>query len=196
MPRIRRLIIVNLPRPAKRRGERIVPRASRLADGQALAVTHRLGGEPPGHRGASLTPCIAAISLLRSARLAPAMANDLPATIVTPGKRWVGRLLGAGIFAVAAALAPSAAQAESDYPAGLFENSPVVPGGPPGSPGPPGGPDDRDPEQPEASAPLDDFCATIAGRTFHSLAEVRRAHARCDPGRDAGPVPPDDGLGR
>ena len=34
--------------------------------------------------------------------------------------------------------------------------------------------------QPDGNSALDDYCASIAGRTFHSLAEVKRAHAKCD----------------
>jgi hypothetical protein len=77
--------------------------------------------------------------------------------------------------------------AQDGYPPGLFEHSPVVPGpnDPPDSEGPP--PDAGDAAQGHES--LDDYCASIASRTFHSLAEVKRAHARCDPGQ--GDAPPD-----
>ena len=83
------------------------------------------------------------------------------------------------ILALVAGLATSPALAAEDaYPPGLFEHSPVVPGpnDPPDSRGPPdaGGP-------PDANGALEDYCASIASRTFRSLAEVRRAHARCDP---------------
>ena len=33
---------------------------------------------------------------------------------------------------------------------------------------------------PNSPGPLDDYCASVAGRTFHSREEVRQAHARCD----------------
>jgi hypothetical protein len=91
---------------------------------------------------------------------------------------------------LAAALAASPALAESDYPQGLFENSPVVPSGPldatmpsgPPTAAPSGPPDAAGPfGPPDAIGPLDDFCAGIAFRVFRSLAEVRQAHARCDP---------------
>jgi hypothetical protein len=92
------------------------------------------------------------------------------------------------IPAFVAVLAASAAfAAEDGYPPGLFEHSPVVPGpnDPPDSHGPPadaGGPT-------EENGSLDDYCASIASRTFRSLAEVKRAHARCDPAQ--GGAPPD-----
>ena len=117
------------------------------------------------------------------------------------------------LIALGLALAASAARAEQDYPPGLFEISPVVPHGQqyegaPGA-GPPGGemyPPDRSeppmagsppgetdpyaPEPPVAAGPIDD-CANMAFRVFNSLAEVRRAHARCD--RFRGPPPPGPG---
>src|SRR5580692_6887045 len=87
-------------------------------------------------------------------------------------------------IALSAALAATPALAAQDgYPPGLFEHSPVVPGpnDPPDSQGPP--PDaDGAPEAggaPDGNASLDDYCANIASHTFHSLAEVRRAHAQC-----------------
>jgi hypothetical protein len=92
------------------------------------------------------------------------------------------------MIAFFAALAASPAlPAEDGYPPGLFEHSPVVPSGPndsADSQGPP--PDAADP--PEGKASPDDYCASIASRTFHSLAEVKRAHARCDPA-GGGPAP-------
>lgn len=148
------------------------------------------------------------------------------------------RLLTAA-FAVGLALAASGALAGSDYPPGLFENSPVV--GPGGAPGPAAGqpsvpagqsemwqppvaeappepydggepppapmappagayapPDGYAPQggyappgaYPPAAAyaaPSYDYCAGIASRTFATLEEVRRAHARCD---RAGYAPP------
>src|ERR1700728_3071311 len=94
------------------------------------------------------------------------------------------------IIALLAALAASPALAAEDgYPPGLFEHSPVVPrpSDPPDSQAPPdaGGP-------PEGNGSLDDYCASIASRTFHSLAEVKRAHAQCDAPRDD--PPPDQGA--
>jgi hypothetical protein len=112
------------------------------------------------------------------------------------------------IIALAAALAASPALAAQDYPPGLFENSPVVPSGPPGaavpseSPGaavPIGPPDAEVPSEPAdpavplppaAVGPPDDYCASVAFRTFRNLAEVRRAHARCDPPQRAAPLSP------
>jgi hypothetical protein len=87
-------------------------------------------------------------------------------------------------FVVTLAASPALA-AEDGYPPGLFEHSPVVPGpnDPPDSQGPPadaGAP-------PDGNASLDDYCASIASRTFHSLVEVKRAHARCDAPRDDPP---------
>jgi hypothetical protein len=83
------------------------------------------------------------------------------------------------ILAFIAVLAASPALAAEDgYPKGLFEHSPVVPG--------PNDPPDLDTPPldagapPDADASLDDYCASIASRTFHNLAEVKRAHAKCD----------------
>ena len=90
------------------------------------------------------------------------------------------------ILAFVAVLAASSAFAADDgYPPGLFEHSPVVPGpnDPPDAQGAP--PDAAGPS--EANGSLDDYCASIASRTFHSLAEVKRAHARCDPGQGGPP---------
>jgi hypothetical protein len=86
------------------------------------------------------------------------------------------------VFAAALAASPALA-ADSGYPPGLFEHSPVVPGpnDPADSQGPP--PDAGD--QPGENSSLDDYCASIASRTFHSLAEVKRAHAKCDQGNPA-----------
>jgi hypothetical protein len=88
------------------------------------------------------------------------------------------------VFVIALVASPALA-ADNGYPPGLFEHSPVVPGpnDPPDSQGPPpdaGGPSDAD-------GSLDDYCASIASRTFHSLAEVKRAHAKCDPPSDNPP---------
>jgi len=118
------------------------------------------------------------------------------------------------LIALGVALAAPAARADQDYPPGLFENSPVVPHGqqyqgppdagppagdmypPDGSEppmaGPPPGPMDPYAAEPPVAAPpiagssMDD-CANMAFRVFNSLAEVRRAHARCD--RFRGPPP-------
>jgi hypothetical protein len=91
------------------------------------------------------------------------------------------------ILAFIAVLAASPALAAEDgYPPGLFEHSPVVPGpqDPPDSQGAP--PDAGSPPDgtgsPDQNSSLDDYCASIASRTFHSLAEVKRAHAQCDQG--------------
>ena len=73
-------------------------------------------------------------------------------------------------IALAAALAASPLAAQ-DYPRGLFENSPVVPSGPPGG---------ETPYGPGAEESQDDYCAGVEYRTFRSLAEVRRARARCE----------------
>jgi hypothetical protein len=104
--------------------------------------------------------------------------------------------LNRSIAAFGAALAAFPALAAQDYPPGLFENSPVV--GPPGATAPSGPPDatapsqppGADPEPPDAVAPLDEYCAGVASRTFRSLEEVKQAHARCDPGHGARPLPP------
>ena len=88
-------------------------------------------------------------------------------------------------FVIALAASPVLAADNNGYPPGLFEHSPVVPGpnDPPDSQGPP--PDGGGPSAADGS--LDDYCASIASRTFHSLAEVRRAHAKCDPPPDNSP---------
>ena len=85
------------------------------------------------------------------------------------------------ILALAAFMAAGPAFAADDgYPPGLFEHSPVV-----------GGPNDP---PPDAAAPsgadgsLEDYCASIASRTFRSLAEVKRAHARCDRAQEGAPA--------
>jgi hypothetical protein len=62
-----------------------------------------------------------------------------------------------------------------EYPPGLFENSPVV-GAQPAAPA----------GQPDADPAVQDDCADIASRVFHSLAEVKAAHARCDERPDPG----------
>ena len=95
------------------------------------------------------------------------------------------------IIALAAALVASSALAAQDYPPGLFENSPVVPSGPQDATTPSQSPDAADPfEPPDAVDPLDDYCDALAFRTFRSLAEVKRAHARCDPVDSAAPLSP------
>jgi hypothetical protein len=98
-------------------------------------------------------------------------------------------------IALAVALAASPALAAQDYPPGLFENSPVVPSGPPDATNPSGAPEAEVPfGPPNAGGPRDDYCAGVGSRTFRSLAEVRRAHARCDPGDGVAPLspPPDE----
>jgi hypothetical protein len=93
-------------------------------------------------------------------------------------------------FVVTLAAVPALA-AQDGYPPGLFEHSPVVPG--PNDPADSQGsapdagslPDPAGP--PDGNASLDDYCAHIASHTFHSLAEVKRAHAQCDSPRDDPP---------
>ncbi len=102
---------------------------------------------------------------------------DLP---LNPAIARAGNLV---FFALLSAVAAGPALAGSDYPPGLFENSPVVPPGGREATDPSQPPDAAEADPPDEPAPLDDYCASIAGRTFHSLEEVRRAHARCDPDR-------------
>src|SRR5271165_3365689 len=83
-------------------------------------------------------------------------------------------ILSAAVVALGAALAASPAAADQDYPPGLFENSPVVPHGQQYADPPMGPTDPSDPGAPDAFAPLDDYCASVAGRTFHNLAEVKQ----------------------
>jgi hypothetical protein len=88
------------------------------------------------------------------------------------------------ILAFVAVLAASPALAADGYPSGLFEHSPVVPGAN-DPPDPQGAPPDAGTDAggvPNGNDSLDDYCANIASRTFHSLAEVKRAHAKCDQG--------------
>jgi hypothetical protein len=96
------------------------------------------------------------------------------------------------IIALAAALAASPAlAAQDDYPRGLFENSPVVPSGPPDATAPSEPAEAAAPfGSPNVGGPLDNDCAGLASRTFRSLAEVRQAHARCDPVHSAAPLSP------
>jgi hypothetical protein len=97
------------------------------------------------------------------------------------------------IIALAAALAASPAPAAQDYPPGLFENSPVVPSGPSDATGPSESSDAGVPSDPPNGVdPQDDYCAGLEFRTFGSLAEVRQAHARCDPVRSPAPLSPPD----
>ena len=125
------------------------------------------------------------------------MANALP--------------MNRSIIALALALAASPAFADGpEYPPGLFENSPLVPSGPPHA-AIPSGPSDADlpfeppdPDAPfgppDATAPFgppdavdpEDYCAGMAFRTFRTLAEVRRAHARCDMRRELAPPSDED----
>ncbi len=129
------------------------------------------------------------------------MPNDLRPPFASPSKRRRAPAWNRWIIALIVALPACQALAANDYPPGLFENSPVVPG--PGAAAPsepdaaaPSDPDDAAPSEPpdavdagplEPAAPLDDYCASVASRTFHSLAEVRLAHARCDRAHSAGP---------
>jgi hypothetical protein len=94
----------------------------------------------------------------------------------------------------------------SGQPAG--EPAPAEPSGPDGpaaDAGPPGPDADMAPPgydapsgpyvpvapgRAESYAPGFDYCAGIASRTFHSVEEVRRAHARCDRAYYAAPPPP------
>jgi hypothetical protein len=87
---------------------------------------------------------------------------------------------------VAALAASPALAAEDGYPPGLFEHSPVVPSGPNGSADPQGPPPDAG-SPPDGNGSLDDYCASVSSRTFRSLAEVKRAHARCDPTQGSPP---------
>ena len=122
------------------------------------------------------------------------MSKNTRSPIAAPRKRDSARIWNGPILGLLAALAVGPALAGSDYPPGLFENSPVVPSGQPDATAPSVSPDSADPESPDAAAQPDDYCASVAGRTFHSLEEVKRAHAICDPGRDAGPLAPADDL--
>ena len=100
-------------------------------------------------------------------------------------------LIAGGALALGTALAASPASAAQDYPPGLFENSPVVPSGPPDATArsqPPDAGDSFGP--PDAVDPLDDYCDGLAWRTFRSMAEVKRAHAKCDHARDVAPLWP------
>ena len=97
---------------------------------------------------------------------------------------FVGAMKSFILAFIAVLAASSAFAAEDGYPPGLFEHSPVVPG--------PNDPPDSQGAPPDAGgAPgngsLEDYCAGIASRTFRSLAEVKRAHARCDPAQSGAP---------
>jgi hypothetical protein len=103
----------------------------------------------------------------------------------------INSLIAGGVLT--AALAASPARAVQDYPPGLFENSPVVPSGPPDATTqsqPPDAGDSFGP--PDAVDPLDDYCDGLASRTFRSMGEVKRAHARCDRLRAAPLSPPSE----
>ena len=94
-------------------------------------------------------------------------------------------------IALALALTASPALAAQDYPPGLFENSPVVPSGPPDATAPSQPPEAADSfGPPDAADPLDDYCDGLAFRTFRSLAEVKRAHAKCDHANGLAPLWP------
>ena len=106
------------------------------------------------------------------------------------------------IIALALALMASPAIADGpEYPPGLFENSPLVPSGPLHA-AIPSEPSDADVpfEPPDPDAPFgppdavdpEDYCAGMVFRTFRSLAEVRRAHARCDMRRELAPPSVED----
>ncbi len=98
------------------------------------------------------------------------------------------------IIVLTVALTAGPALAAQDYPPGLFENSPDVSSGPPKATVPSGPPDAGAPlGPPDALGPPDDYCAGVASRTFRSLAEVRQAHARCDPAHSAKPLSPPAG---
>jgi hypothetical protein len=85
------------------------------------------------------------------------------------------------IIALTLAAAAGPALAASEYPPGLFENSPVMPSGPRDAAGPSEQPDTYGPFGPESDAvPPDEYCAGVEFRTFRSLEEVRQARARCD----------------
>jgi len=106
-------------------------------------------------------------------------------------ERLINSLIAGGVLALVAALAASPALAAQDYPPGLFENSPVVPSGRPDATVPSGPPDADVPFGPPAvGGPQDDYCAGVDFRTFHNLAEVTQAHARCDPVDSVAPLSP------
>ena len=76
---------------------------------------------------------------------------------------------------------------------------PSMPPGPSVPPGPsmPAGPMGAFvPPPPVAMAPPDDYCASVAFRTFGSIEELRRAHALCDHYRGAPPPPPGSYFGQ
>ncbi len=94
--------------------------------------------------------------------------------------RPINSIIAASI-ALAFSLPANMALAAQDYPPGLFENSPVVPSVPPDASSQSQPPDAAEPfGPPDAVDPLDEYCDGLASRTFGSLAEVKRAHARCD----------------
>jgi hypothetical protein len=106
-------------------------------------------------------------------------------------KQPITALIAGGILAFVAPLAASRALAAQDYPPGLFENSPVVPSGPPDAAVPSQPSDAAEPlGPPDAVDPLDDYCDGLASRTFRSLAEVKRAHAKCDHAHGVEPLWP------
>jgi len=113
-----------------------------------------------------------------------------------PSAYLFGRVHGAqpmyrSIIALGAALAASPALAAQDYPPGLSESSPVVPSGPRDATIPSGPPDAAVPFRSlDAVGPWDGYCADVVLQTFRSLAEVRQAHARCDPVHSAEPESP------
>ncbi len=128
-------------------------------------------------------------------RIATLFAGGYRFRAMSPKRRTMERrinsLIASGVLALAAALAANPALAAQDYPPGLFENSPVVPSGPPDATAPSQPPDAADPFGPQdAVDSLDDYCAGVPFRTFRNLAEVKRAHARCDHLHRATPLSP------
>jgi hypothetical protein len=97
-------------------------------------------------------------------------------------ERLINTLIAGGVLALVAALAASPALAVQDYPPGLFENSSVVPSRPADAADSFGPPD--------AADPPDDYCDGLASRTFRNLAEVKRAHAKCDHAHGVAPLWP------
>jgi hypothetical protein len=123
--------------------------------------------------------------------MAESLLDISPPPVEVLATKWhLSVAMKSSFLAFVAALAASPTLAAQDgYPPGLFEHSPVVPG-----PGDSADPPDSQGQPPDAAGPadgngsLDDYCASIASRTFHSLAEVKRAHAQCDPAQgDAAP---------
>ena len=107
-------------------------------------------------------------------------SEDLELRYVSADRRMRGTI-NCLIIALTLAAAAGPALAASEYPPGLFENSPVVPSGPPDAAGPSEPPGTDGPIGPESDAvPPDDYCAGVELRSFRTPEEVRQAHARCD----------------